>query len=77
MNSERIAKPAKQDGGVFATIDILSYNINHAVARIPARAARVLDAIFSSGADVVLLAETNDAWKEVLEVCMSSLAVQF
>ncbi|KAL7527086.1 hypothetical protein ACHAWF_002032 [Thalassiosira exigua] len=52
--------------GVLVTFDVLSYNVNHEAARDPDRRRRVLRAIASSGADVALLQETNQAWEELL-----------
>lgn len=48
---------------VLATFDLLSYNVNHACVRSPDRSRRVVHAIIASRADVVLLQETNPAWR--------------
>ncbi|KAL7530348.1 hypothetical protein ACHAXR_005152 [Thalassiosira sp. AJA248-18] len=61
---------------ILTTIDILSYNINNVAALSPTRRRRILRAIFSSGADVVLLQETNPAWEELLRK-EDSIALQF
>lgn len=57
------------------TIDILSYNINNVAAYRPDRVRRILRAIFSSGADIILLQETNTAWEELLRE--DAVALQF
>ncbi|KAL7431836.1 hypothetical protein ACHAXH_005562 [Discostella pseudostelligera] len=48
--------------------DILSYNVNNVVVHNKIRRRRILHAIFSSGAHIVLLQETNSQWEEELEV---------
>jgi len=49
-------------------VSVLSYNINFALARSRTcpRAARVLEAVRASRADVVLLQETTPAWEALL-----------
>ena len=56
----------KDDDTILSTIDVLSYNINNVAARSPTRVRRILRAIFSSGADVILLQETNPAWEDLI-----------
>ncbi len=48
------------------TIDVLSYNVNNEAAHNPTRRRRILRAIFSSGAHIILLQETNEVWEELL-----------
>jgi len=50
----------------LTTIDVLSYNVNNDAAHNPTRRRRILRAIFSSGAQVILLQETNPSWEEHL-----------
>lgn len=62
----------RQDDGatstsVHTTFDVLSYNINHEASTSPIRRQQILRAIFTSGADVVLLQETNAAWEQLLK----------
>jgi hypothetical protein len=47
----------------LATVDVLSYNVNNAAVTRRDRRGRIIRAITSSGADVVLLQETNPAWE--------------
>ncbi|KAL9185000.1 hypothetical protein ACHAXT_002777 [Thalassiosira profunda] len=58
--------PDDSSSSNLATFDVLSYNINNVAVRSPGRRQRILRAIFSSGADIILLQETNPAWKDVL-----------
>ena len=46
--------------------DILSYNINNVAVHNKFRRRRILHAIFSSGARILLLQETNSQWEEEL-----------
>jgi endonuclease/exonuclease/phosphatase family metal-dependent hydrolase len=48
------------------TIDVLTYNINNVAIKCCNRRRRIRHAICSSGADIVLLQETNPAWEEYL-----------
>ena len=50
----------------LTTIDILSYNVNNEAAHHPTRRRHILRAIFSSGAQIILLQETNPSWEELL-----------
>ena len=50
----------------LSTIDVLSYNVNNEAAHHPTRRRRILRAIFSSGAQIILLQETNPSWEELL-----------
>jgi exonuclease III len=50
----------------LTTIDVLSYNVNDEAAHNPTRRRRILRAIFSSGAQIILLQETNPSWEELL-----------
>eukprot|EP00984_Skeletonema_dohrnii_P003801 scaffold1310_cov128-Skeletonema_dohrnii-CCMP3373.AAC.4 len=50
----------------LTTIDVLSYNVNNEAAHNPTRRRRILRAIFSSGAQIILLQETNPSWEELL-----------
>jgi endonuclease/exonuclease/phosphatase family metal-dependent hydrolase len=50
----------------LTTIDVLSYNVNNEAAHHPTRRRRILRAIFSSGAQIILLQETNPSWEELL-----------
>jgi hypothetical protein len=43
----------------LTTIDVLSYNVNNEAAHNPTRRRRILRAIFSSGAQIILLQVTN------------------
>lgn len=49
-----------------STIDVLSYNINNEAVHNPTRRRRIIRAIFSSGAHIILLQETNEVWEELL-----------
>lgn len=51
---------------ILGTFDILSYNINNAASSKPDRVRLILRAIFSSGANIILLQETNPAWEKLL-----------
>lgn len=46
--------------------DVLSYNVNNVAVHDDVRRRRVLHAIFSSGAHIVLLQETNPQWEVLL-----------
>jgi len=70
-------KPANGNGNVIATIDILSYNLNDVAVRSTTRTRRTLHAIFSSGADVILLQETNPAWKDLLDADAMALTYPY
>ena len=59
----------------LATFDILSYNINNTAANSASRRKHILRAIFSSGADILLLQETNSAWEDLLKD--DAIALQF
>jgi endonuclease/exonuclease/phosphatase family metal-dependent hydrolase len=61
----------------LATFDVLSYNVNNAAAVSRDRRRRVIRAITSSGADVVLLQETNPAWEVHLLDDGTGIASQF
>jgi endonuclease/exonuclease/phosphatase family metal-dependent hydrolase len=50
----------------YATIDVLTYNINNVAIKCCNRRRRIRHSICSSGADIVLLQETNPAWEEYL-----------
>lgn len=50
----------------LSTLDVLSYNINNKAVNSPTRRQRILDAMISSGADIILLQETNPAWEQFL-----------
>ena len=58
-------------GGVasaaLAVVDVLSYNVNNTAAECHHRRGRILRAIVSSDADVLLLQETNPAWEALLD----------
>lgn len=51
---------------LLGTFDVLSYNINNAAASNPNRVRLILRAIFSSGASIILLQETNPSWEKLL-----------
>eukprot|EP00956_Cyclotella_meneghiniana_P031569 scaffold83229_cov29-Cyclotella_meneghiniana.AAC.1 len=51
---------------IFHTFDVLSYNINNVASSTPSRIRLILRAIFSSGANIILLQETNEAWEKLL-----------
>jgi endonuclease/exonuclease/phosphatase family metal-dependent hydrolase len=59
------------------TIDVLTYNINNVAIKCCNRRRRIRHAICSSGADIVLLQETNPAWEEYLLQENGSLATQY
>jgi len=46
------------------TITVLTYNINHELSSDPNKSRNILKAIFSSGAQIILLQETNPSWQE-------------
>lgn len=50
----------------LTTLDVLSYNVNNEAAHHPTRRRHILRAIFSSGAHIILLQETNPSWEELL-----------
>ena len=62
----------QEDIGYFTSssfdtyFDILSYNINNIAVYDMVRRQHISHAIFSSGAHIVLLQETNPQWEEVL-----------
>ncbi len=47
-------------------LDILSYNINNVAVYNMIKRQRISHAIFSTGAHIMLLQETNPQWEEVL-----------
>ena len=55
-----------QSSQQLTAIDVLSYNVNNEAAHHPTRRRRILRAIFSSGAQIILLQETNPSWEELL-----------
>ncbi len=61
-----IEPPAKDHQQPLTTIDVLSYNVNNEAAHHPTRRRHILRAIFSSGAQIILLQETNPSWEELL-----------
>ena len=64
----------------YATIDVLTYNINNVAIKCCNRRRRIRHAICSSGADIVLLQETNPAWEAYLlqeEENESRIATQY
>lgn len=69
-NTQRYASSSK-----LATFDVLSYNVNNVAAYSPTRSRQILRAIFTSGADIVLLQETNQAWEDLLRD--DAIALQF
>lgn len=60
---EQSSPPPSQ---TLTTIDVLSYNVNNEAAHHPTRRRHILRAIFSSGAQIILLQETNPSWEELL-----------
>lgn len=64
---ETIQKAINESTSVVGSyFDILSYNINNVAAYDTLRRQSILHAIFSSGAHVVLLQETNPRWEEII-----------
>ena len=62
----------------LATFDVLSYNINNNVAAYSTtRRRQILRAIFTSGADIILLQETNQAWEDLLRDDATALQFQY
>jgi endonuclease/exonuclease/phosphatase family metal-dependent hydrolase len=61
----------------LATVDVLSYNVNNAAVTRRDRRGRIIRAITSSGADVVLLQETNPAWEAHLLDDATDIASRF
>lgn len=57
----------------ITTFDVLSYNVNNVAVLSPTRRRRILRAIFSSGADIILLQETNEPWEVLLKEEASAL----
>ena len=51
---------------LLKTIDILSYNVNNEAAYDEKKRRRILRAIFSSKAHIILLQETNSTWEKLL-----------
>ena len=60
------SRSSASDDSILHTFDVLSYNINNAASSKPNRVRLILRAIFSSGASIVLLQETNQAWEKLL-----------
>ena len=69
-NTQRYAPSSK-----LATFDVLSYNVNNVAAYSRTRSRQILRAIFTSGADIILLQETNQAWEDLLRD--DAIALQF
>ncbi|KAL7466819.1 hypothetical protein ACHAXS_007103 [Conticribra weissflogii] len=57
---------AVQSSPTSTTITILTYNINHDLACNFEKRRNILKAIFSSGAQIIFLQETNPSWQELL-----------
>jgi endonuclease/exonuclease/phosphatase family metal-dependent hydrolase len=73
-----LPRTANVDGDTNATIDVLTYNINNVAVKCCNRRHRIRHAICASGADIVLLQETNPAWEEyLLQESGSDLATQY
>ena len=68
---------SKDDDNILSTVDILTYNINNVAARSPSRTRQILRAIFSSGADVILLQESNPAWEDLLRDDATALQFRY
>ena len=62
----RTANVDDDDYATATTIDVLTYNINNVAIKCCNRRRRISHAICASGADIVLLQETNPAWEEYL-----------
>lgn len=77
--NERLAAPGAIAASTrtLATFDVLSYNVNNVAARSQVRRRRILRAIFSSGADVILLQETNAAWEGLLREDAAALQFRY
>ena len=54
------------DDDILQTFDVLTYNINSDTSDKPSRVRLILRAIFSSGASIIFLQETNLAWEKLL-----------
>ena len=72
-NTQRYASSSSK----LATFDVLSYNINNVAAYSPTRRRQILRAIFTSGADIILLQETNQAWEDLLRDDATALQFQY
>lgn len=73
-----IESPPKDEQSLpppLTTIDVLSYNVNNEAAHNPTRRRRILRAIFSSGAQIILLQETNPSWEKLLRE--DAIALEF
>jgi endonuclease/exonuclease/phosphatase family metal-dependent hydrolase len=62
----RISNVDGDTNATATTIDVLTYNINNVAVKCRNRRRRISHAICTSGADIVLLQETNPAWEEYL-----------
>jgi len=65
-NGRRIISNVDGDDYATATIDILTYNINNVAVKSCNRRRRIMQAICTSCADIVLLQETNPSWEAYL-----------
>lgn len=62
----RLASSSSDADSILHTFDVLSYNINNAASSSPDKVRKILRAIFSSGASIILLQETNPTWEKLL-----------
>ncbi|KAL7521874.1 hypothetical protein ACHAWX_006564 [Stephanocyclus meneghinianus] len=66
MGCKRFTLSSGDTHSILSTFDILSYNVNNVASSSPTRTRLILRAIFSSGANIILLQETNPAWETLL-----------
>jgi hypothetical protein len=64
--NREISNSSAGDNFILHTFDVLSYNINNVAAFKPSQVRLILRAIFSSGAGIVMLQESNPAWEKLL-----------
>lgn len=69
--NREISNSSAGDNSILRTFDVLSYNVNNAASSKPnpvrdPTVRLILRAIFTSGASIVLLQETNLAWEKLL-----------
>lgn len=78
-DGHRLTSNVDGDDYATATIDVLTYNINNVAVKCCHRRRRIMQAICSSGVDIVLLQETNPEWEAYLlkEEDESLLATQY
>ncbi|KAL3802388.1 hypothetical protein HJC23_007213 [Cyclotella cryptica] len=75
VGRKQLSSSCVDTNSILFTFDMLSYNINNVASSSPSRTRLILRAIFSSGANIILLQETNPAWEKLLQ--NDAAALQF